>query len=95
MLINGRGRNQNGTQTPYATFHVRSGFRYRFRIVSPGFTLCPIEVSVENHTLTLIASDTHALSPIEVDSIIGLVAINRFSSKLTARGTLNVNMVRI
>ena len=70
MLINGRGRNQNGTKTPYATFQVRSGFRYRFRIVSPGFTLCPIEVSVENHTLTVIASDTHAVSPIEVNSIV-------------------------
>ena len=70
MLINGKGRNQNGTKTPYATFHVRSGFRYRFRIVSPGFTLCPIEVSVENHTLTLIASDTHSIEPVEVDSFV-------------------------
>ena len=70
MLINGKGRNRNGTQTPYATFHVRSGFRYRFRVVSPGFTLCPIEVSVENHKLTLIASDTHAIQPIEVDSFV-------------------------
>ena len=41
--------------TPFATFHVKSGHSYRFRIVSPGFTLCPIQVSVENHTLTLIA----------------------------------------
>ena len=70
MLINGRGRSKNGPKTPLSTFHVNSGYRYRFRITSPGFTLCPIEVSVENHTMTLIASDTHDLKPIEVNSFI-------------------------
>ena len=59
MLINGFGRfatkGINYMDTPFATFHVKSGHSYRFRIVSPGFTLCPIQVSVENHTLTLIA----------------------------------------
>ena len=70
MLINGMGREQNGLTTPYATFHVKSGYRYRFRITSPGFTLCPIEVSVENHTLTLIASDTNSIEPQEVNSFV-------------------------
>lgn len=70
MLINGMGRSENGTKTPYASFHVKSGYRYRFRIVSPGFTLCPIQVSVENHTLTLIASDTESIEPVEVNSFI-------------------------
>ena len=73
MLINGKGRyttKENSVKTPYATFHVKSGFRYRFRIVSPGFTLCPIQVSVENHNLTLIASDTEDIEPIEVESFI-------------------------
>ena len=70
MLINGKGRTSDGLKTPFSTFHVRSGFRYRFRVTSPGFTLCPIEVSVENHTLTLIASDTSNLEPVEVNSFI-------------------------
>lgn len=70
MLINGFGRMADGSLTPYATFLVKSGFRYRFRIVSPGITLCPIEVSVENHTMTLIASDTGSIEPIEVDAFI-------------------------
>ena len=38
--------------------------------VSPGFTLCPIQVSIENHTLVLIASDTNSIEPIRVDSFI-------------------------
>ena len=70
ILINGHGRTENGPKTPFATFNVKSGFRYRFRIISPGFTLCPIEVSVENHNLTLIASDTHSIVPMEVTSFI-------------------------
>ena len=70
ILINGKGRIKNGPKTPFATFNVKSGFRYRFRIISPGFTLCPIEVSVENHNLTLIASDTHSIVPMEVTSFI-------------------------
>ena len=70
ILVNGFGRTKDGPKTPLATFHVTSGYRYRFRVVSPGFTLCPIEISVENHTLTLIASDTHSLEPMEVNSFI-------------------------
>ena len=74
MLINGFGRTGNNPKlnktTPFATFNVESGFKYRFRVVSPGFTLCPIQVSVEDHTLTLIASDTGDIEPIEVKSFI-------------------------
>ena len=70
MLINGFRRSKDGPQTPLATFNVISGNRYRFRIISPGFTLCPIEVSVENHNLTLIASDKGPIEPVEVSSFI-------------------------
>ena len=70
ILINGFGRFQDSFPTPYATFDVQSGYRYRFRIISPGFTLCPIQVSIENHTLVLIASDTNSIEPIRVDSFI-------------------------
>ena len=70
MIINGFGRQKNGLLTPISTFNVTSSFRYRFRITSPGFTLCPIEVSVENHTLLLIASDTEPIEPKRVDSFI-------------------------
>ena len=81
ILINGRGRidpdqkeaNEDINETnnlPLETFWVTKGFRYRFRIVSPGFTLCPILISVQNHTLTVIASDTGFDEPLSVESLV-------------------------
>ena len=81
ILINGRGRinlNQsvgnkesNGTnEFPLTNFVVTKGFRYRFRIVSSGFTLCPVLMSIENHSMTVIASDTSAVEPISIESLI-------------------------
>ena len=47
ILVNGKGvYGRNGT-TPPAVFEVRRGMRYRFRVMSPGFTLCPIQVRKE------------------------------------------------
>ena len=81
ILVNGKGRidqdqkdANEGIDTtnemPLSTFHVTKGFRYRFRMVSPGFTLCPILVSIENHSMYIIASDTFPVEPIQVGSLI-------------------------
>ena len=81
ILINGRGRidqdqvdansdiNESNNM-PLATFMVDKGLRYRFRMVSPGFTLCPILMSIENHTLTVIASDDGSDEPMAVSSLV-------------------------
>ena len=45
-------------------------FRYRFRVISPGFTTCPISVSIDNHTLTMIASDGSPFRPVGVQSFV-------------------------
>ena len=39
--------------------------RYRFRMISNGFMNCPIQVSVDNHTLLVIASDGNPVQPLE------------------------------
>ena len=81
ILINGKGRidldqaAENPTinksnSMPLETFVVKKGFRYRFRMVSPGFTLCPIVMSIENHTLTVIASDDGSDEPLDVESLV-------------------------
>ena len=81
ILINGKGRidpdqrDANGeidfeNNMPLATFVVTKGFRYRFRMVSPGFTLCPIQVSIENHSMIIIATDTSSVKPLQVQSLI-------------------------
>jgi len=46
LLINGRGKYKpiEGKKTPWTSFAVKGGKRYRFRVISPGFSLCPIQV---------------------------------------------------
>ncbi|XP_055883560.1 uncharacterized protein LOC129925978 [Biomphalaria glabrata] len=74
MLINGRGqyrefKDSNGTSlfTPRATFTVKPGKRYRFRVINAGILNCPIQFSVDSHTMTMIASDGHSFAPYTVD----------------------------
>ena len=55
---------------PLATFFVTSGKRYRFRLMSPGFTIIPIRVAIDNHTLEVIYSDTGPVIPKKVKSIV-------------------------
>jgi L-ascorbate oxidase len=76
ILINGKGvlgqMNKSGEiyVTPRAEFRVKSGNRYRFRIVNAGFLYCPLEFSIDGHNLTVIASDGKSLEPLEVESLI-------------------------
>uniref|UniRef100_A0A182N4J6 Multicopper oxidase n=1 Tax=Anopheles dirus TaxID=7168 RepID=A0A182N4J6_9DIPT len=50
---------------PLAVFHVDKGRRYRFRLINAEFLNCPVELSVENHNLTVIASDGFGIQPLE------------------------------
>lgn len=58
------------TMIPYETFNVIQGYRYRFRHVNAGFLNCPIEFSIDNHTITVIASDGQAIEPHEVTFLV-------------------------
>ena len=55
---------------PMAYFYVTSGKRYRFRIMSPGFTICPIRLTIDHHSMTLIATDSSPVKPKKVRSIV-------------------------
>ena len=57
-------------ETPLMTFNVKKGSKYRFRVISPGFDWCPIEVSVEGHTMTLITTDVDSIEPKKVTSFV-------------------------
>ena len=61
---------QNLTKLPLATFYVTHGFKYRFRVANPGFTLCPVLVSIDDHELLIIASDTGSVQPEKAKSFI-------------------------
>ena len=68
ILINGKGVDSNNT-TPRALFTVKKGFRYRFRLINSGVSFCPIQFIVDNHTLTVIASDGQPVVPQTFDSV--------------------------
>lgn len=58
------------TDLLFLAFSVKSGKRYRFRIISNGVVNCPLKVSVEGHNLTVIASDGNDLMPVQVSSLV-------------------------
>lgn len=78
ILINGMGVGRNYVdkmsglvyETPRAEFKVSAGKRYRFRIINSGILYCPIEFSIDQHNLTVIASDGRYLNPLQVESLI-------------------------
>jgi FtsP/CotA-like multicopper oxidase with cupredoxin domain len=69
ILINGMGSYTNGLKTPKATFTVKKGYRYRFRVIYSGSLICPIEFSISGHNMTVVSSDARDIVPIEVDAI--------------------------
>ncbi|XP_014205468.1 laccase-1-like [Copidosoma floridanum] len=75
ILVNGLGRQINNiygakvTNTPVFVFNVQPNKKNRFRLINAGSEDCPIEVSVDDHTLTVISLDSQDIIPVEVDSI--------------------------
>ncbi|TRY73881.1 hypothetical protein TCAL_12804 [Tigriopus californicus] len=100
ILINGKGRfqkyinnNREEVATPNEVFHVVEGQRYRFRVINPGFTLCPIQVSVDDHELVMIASDGADTQPLPVKSFV-LAAGERYDFILEANQTPGTYLMR-
>ncbi|XP_053957339.1 uncharacterized protein LOC128862702 [Anastrepha ludens] len=78
---------------PLQTYHVRHGFRYRFRIINAEFLNCPIAVSIDNHTLTVISSDGYEIEPLEVGSLV-TYAGERFDFVLNANQSIGNYWIR-
>ncbi|XP_044007229.1 L-ascorbate oxidase-like isoform X2 [Aphidius gifuensis] len=78
LLVNGLGRYQKLNDShdaylkdmPLEKFHVQQNFRYRFRLINAEFLNCPIEVSVDNHTIYIVATDGNNIEPVEVESFV-------------------------
>ncbi|KAK3595591.1 hypothetical protein CHS0354_009547 [Potamilus streckersoni] len=73
-LINGRGRYYNPitglhNEAPLNTFEVVQGQAYRFRVIGAG-ALYPFRISIDEHNLTIIASDGFDLESVVVESFI-------------------------
>ncbi|XP_072045967.1 uncharacterized protein [Amphiura filiformis] len=87
LIINGKGvftqfsKEGTITNTPREVFNVEQGRRYRFRVIGNNF--CHLFVTVQDHNLTVIATDGNPIKPIVVDKI-GLSSGERYDFVLTA-----------
>uniref|UniRef100_A0A0A9W3I8 Laccase-12 n=1 Tax=Lygus hesperus TaxID=30085 RepID=A0A0A9W3I8_LYGHE len=54
--------------TEREVFKVETGLRHRFRFIYNSAIYCPLQISVDDHKLTMISSDTSPFEPVEVDS---------------------------
>ena len=70
-LINGRGKHKDvsSDMTRLSMFNVQRNQRYRFRLIGAQ-GLFAFRFSIDEHKLTLIATDGHFIKPKEVDFII-------------------------
>ncbi|XP_072044923.1 uncharacterized protein [Amphiura filiformis] len=89
LTINAKGRFESFERedsdeivyTPREIFRVQPDKRYRFRVI--GNNACHLEVSIDNHNLTVIAADGAPIQNISVDRI-GVGSGERFDFVLTA-----------
>ena len=68
-LINSRGRRTASTYSPLSVFPVTTNKAYRFRIVGAQ-SVYAYSFSIDDHNLTVIATDGHFIRPVTVDYII-------------------------
>ncbi|CAL7934818.1 unnamed protein product [Xylocopa violacea] len=79
LLVNGLGRfavyqnrrrNATSVVMPIATFTVKRNARHRFRLINAEFLNCPIEMSIDNHTVRVISTDGRDIEPVEAESLV-------------------------
>ncbi|KAJ7264196.1 laccase subfamily 2 [Mycena rebaudengoi] len=81
-MFNGRGRFNGGPLTEYAVSKVNKGKRYRFRIINAS-ARSDFTISVDNHTMTVIAADGVDTIPHTVN-VMDVLAGQRYDVVLTA-----------
>lgn len=62
--------NEHSQFVPYETFNVVKGNCYRFRHINAGFLNCPIQLSIDNHTILAISTDGSDIEPKEVTFLV-------------------------
>ncbi|XP_065363215.1 uncharacterized protein Mco3 [Calliphora vicina] len=89
ILINGKGRNHlnnwpdNDARNRYERLRVSPNMRYRMRVISNGVFNCPLEFSIENHKMLMIATDGNDIQPIYADKFF-MSSAERFDFVLEA-----------
>nr|XP_022900258.1 laccase [Onthophagus taurus] len=75
LLINGKGqfRDPNTgfmTNTPLEVYTITPGRRYRFRMINSFATVCPAQLTIQGHDLTVISTDGEPVHPVRVNTVI-------------------------
>ena len=78
---------------PLERFKVKPNKAYRFRVIQAG-TIYPLRVSVDNHNLTVVASDGYDLTPVQCESFI-INPGERFDFLLTTNQAIENYWIRI
>ncbi|CAL1546441.1 unnamed protein product [Lymnaea stagnalis] len=102
VLINGKGffkglynpKTGLNITTPREVFRVTPGKRYRFRVASNGILNCPLMISVDNHSLEIIATDGQPVQPLEVAAF-NIFAGERYDFVLTANQSVGTYLLRV
>lgn len=80
--------------TPLEVYDVSAGHSYRFRTINAGFLNCPVEISIDNHNITVIASDGWYFDPVEVSSLV-TYAGERFDFVVNANQPIDNYWIRV
>lgn len=95
-LINGRGRyysdENSHNEAPLEVFAVEQGQQYRFRVIAAG-QLFPWSISIDNHPLTMIATDGFDIEPQIADAFI-INTGERYDFVITANQTVDNYYIR-
>lgn len=98
VTLNRKARDVLPTETdiniPLAEFHVKQGFKYLIRSINAEFLNCPVEISVDDHNITVISSDGYNIEPVEVSTIV-TYAGERFDFIINANQPIGVYWMRI
>ncbi|XP_046415745.1 oxidoreductase ptaE-like [Neodiprion fabricii] len=78
ILINGLGWYLYGdgsddsinASLPVSTFHVQENSRYRFRVINANSQVCSYVFQIQDHNMTLIATDGQPIEPVVVDALV-------------------------
>ncbi|XP_055539968.1 uncharacterized protein LOC129726845 [Wyeomyia smithii] len=79
---------------PVKVFYVEQKKRYRFRLINAEFLNCPVELSIEGHNMTVIASDSFDINPIEDLASFVSYAGERFDFVLRANQPIGNYLMR-
>ncbi|XP_034840580.1 uncharacterized protein stw [Maniola hyperantus] len=99
VLINGKGqfRDPNTgfmTNTPLEVFTITPGKRYRFRMVNAFASVCPAQLTIQGHNLTVIATDGEPVLPVYVNTIISFSG-ERYDFVITANQAVEAYWIQL